>query len=214
VLEERFARIEERFAELEKRFAELEERQLRLEERFVELEKRFAELEKRFAELEERFARLEERQQKLEERFTVLEERQLRLEKSMEETRRVVIVIAHRYGVLTEEAFRSSMKYVVEEVLGVSKVEKLTLYDDEGIVYGHPSQIDIDVAIHNNIHILVEVKSRVTPGDVYILYKKGQLYMEKKGVKPKLVIIGGFIDSKAYETAERLGVEVKPIFRY
>ncbi len=144
----------------------------------------FKEILDRITKLEERFTKSEERQYRLEEKFTVLEERQLRLERSMEETRRVVIVIDHRYGVLTEEAFHSSMKYVVEEVLGVSKVEKITLYDDKGLVYGHPSQIDIDVAIHDNIHILVEVKSRVTRGDVYIFYKKGQLYMEKKGVKP------------------------------
>ncbi len=43
--------------------------------------------------------------------------------------------------------------------------------------------------------------------------KIGRLYEEKTGVKPVLVIIGGFIDHDAYEAAGRLGVEIKPALK-
>ena len=187
------------FEELLKRFARLEERQQRLEERF--------------ARIEERFAKLEERQQKLEERFAKLEERQQRLEEEMRETRRVLIVVSHRFGVISEAGFREAMKYFVQEALGVGTVERWTYRDAEGFVYGYPSTIEVDVAIHDKTHILVEVKSRVSRGDVAELDRIRRLYEKVKGVRAKAVIIGGFVDPDALTAASRLGVEVRPIIR-
>ncbi|HDN75878.1 MAG TPA: DUF3782 domain-containing protein [Acidilobales archaeon] len=212
-LEERQQKLEERFARLEERQQRLEERQQKLEERFAELEERFAKLEERFAKLEERVVRLEERQQKLEERFLRLEERVTRLEEEMRETRRVVITIAHRFGVITEVGFREAMKYVISDIFGVAKVEKWVYRDDEGLVYGYPSVVEVDVLVRDKEHVLIEVKSRVSKGDVSEIHRIGQLYEKVVKVKPKLVIIGGFIDKDAEFLASRLGVEIKPIFR-
>ncbi len=240
-LEERFARLEERFIELEKKFIELEnrfarieekyqeleERFAKLEERFTELEKRFARIEEKYQELEEKFARLEERQQRLEERFAKLEERFarleerqqkieeriIRLEEELKDTRRIMVVIAHRFGVLSEHAFREAMRYVVEEVLGVARVESWIYHDSEGIVYGHPAIVEVDVAIRDKEHILVEVKSRCSKADVAELYKIGKLYEKVKGVKPRLVIVAGIVDRKAKELAEEMGVEIKTVER-
>jgi hypothetical protein len=212
-LEERFADLEKRFADLEERFARLEERVTRLEERFAQLEERVAKLEERIIKLEERFADLEERFIKLEERFARLEERVLRVEEELAETRRVVIVIAHRFGVITEEAFRSAMKYILEEVFGVAKVSKWVYSDKEGLVYGRPSVVEVDVLVKDREHILVEVKSRVSKGDVAELSRIGVLYERIEGVKPRLVILGGFIDEGVYELARELGVEIRPIFK-
>lgn len=212
-LEERVVKLEERVVKLEERVVKLEERFASLEERVIKLEERFAELEKRFADLEERFARLEERFLKLEERVAKLEERMLRVEEELAETRRVVLVIAHRFGVISEEVFRSAMKYVLEEVFGVARVSKWIYNDKEGLVYGYPSVVDVDVLIRDQEHILVEIKSRVSKGDVAELSKKGLLYERVEGVKPRLVIIGGFIDEDVYDLAKNLGVEVKSIFK-
>ena len=212
-LEEEFKKLEERFARIEERQQRLEERQQRLEEEFKKLAERFVRIEERFAKLEERQQRLEERQQKLEERQQRLEERFARIEEEMRETRRVVIVIAHRFGVLSESGFREAMKYVVEDVLGVAKVERWTYRDDEGFVYGYPAVVEVDVAIRNGEHILIEVKSRVSKGDIAELSRIGKLYEKVVGVKPRLVIIGGFIDSDTYEAAAKLGVEIRPAIK-
>jgi hypothetical protein len=48
-------------------------------------------------------------------------------------------------------------------------------------------------------------------GDVYELSKVGKLYEKVTGVKPRLAIIGGFMDRGVKEMAERLGVEIIPI---
>ena len=201
---ERFARLEERQQRLEERFARLEERQQKLEEEFKKLEERFAKLEERFAELEER-------QQRLEERFLKLEERVTRLEEEMRETRRVVLTIAHRFGVLSEEAFREAMRYVVEDVFGVATVEKWVHRDEEGLVYGYPAVVEVDVLVRDSEHVLLEVKSRVSKADVSELHRIGKLYEKVEGKKPRLVILGGFIDEEAKRLAKRLGVEITPI---
>ena len=170
---------------------------------FKELLERFARLEERQQRLEERLARLEERQQRL-------EERQQRLEEEMIETRRVLMVIAHRFGVISEAGLREALKYVVQDILGVATVERKVIRDDEGIVYGHPAIVEVDVVVKDKEHILVEIKSRVSRGDVAELYRIGKVYEKLYTVKPRLMIIGGFIDVEARESASRLNIEIKP----
>ncbi len=201
-----FREILDRIVRLEERFARLEERQLAVEERLIKREERYTELEGRYARLEERFAELEERFARLEERF-------LGIEEEMRETRRVVTVVAHRFGVLSESAFREALRYVVERALGVARVDRLRLRDDEGLVYGHPAEIDVDIVIKDEAHILVEVKSRVSRGDVAELYRIGLLYERLRGVRPRLVIVGGFVDLDVWSTAKSLNVEVIPIIK-
>ncbi|MGC9076833.1 MAG: PD-(D/E)XK nuclease family protein [Conexivisphaera sp.] len=193
------------YGELLERFARIEERQNRLEEKFAKLEERFARIEERQNRLEEKFA-------KLEERFARIEERQNRLEEQFLDLRRLVTVIAHRFGAISEGAFREGMKYVVQEVLGSAKVSRLTMRDDEGIVYGHPSEVEVDVLVRDSEHVLVEVKSRVSKGDVAELAKVGELYFRRFGVKPRLLIIGGYLDRGAGALAQELGVELRSTF--
>ncbi len=194
------------FREILEALREVREGQARLEERQMSLEERQARLEEMQARLEERQAKLEERQTRLEERFA-------RLEEEMRETRRVLAVVSHRFGVLSEAGFREDMKYVVEESLGAGRVERVRLRDEEGLVYGYPGEVEVDLLVRDGVHILVEVKSRVRAGDVAELGRVGRLYERVRGVKPRLVLLGGFIDPGAWRAAERLGVELRPILR-
>ena len=171
------------------------------------------ELRKAFARLEERQARLEKRQTRLEEEMKNLREEVKRIWEELRENRRLILAVAHRFGVISEEGFREAMRYVVQETLGATKVERVFLQDDEGIVYGHPAIVEVDVAISDRIHVIVEVKSRVSRADVAELKRVGVLYERVKGVKPRLVIVGGLIDRDAWETAGRLGVELRPAVR-
>ncbi len=152
----------------------------------------------------------EERQQRLEERFASLEERQ-RLEREMVDSRRVLSVIGHRFGVLSEAGFGEAMKGVVEEIFGVAEVDRWVYRDEVGVVYGSPAVVEVDVLVKDGENILLEVKSRVCKGDVSILARKGELYEKVTKVKPRLAIIGGFIDRDAYVLAKRVNVEIKPI---
>jgi hypothetical protein len=177
----------------------------------AEHSKRIEEHSKR---LEEHSKRIEELTKVVQEHGKVLAEHSKRIEELTKEVRelsRIVNVVAHRFGVLSEESFREAMRYVVEEVFGVAKVEKWVYNDAEGFVHGIPAVIEVDVVIRDREYILLEVKSRVGRGDVYELSKVGKLYEKVTGVKPRLAIIGGFMDRGVKEMAERLGVEIIPI---
>ncbi len=189
---ERYQRLEELFAKLEERFAELAERQQRLEERQQRLEERFQELEEMFLQVEKRLARVEE---------------------ELGETRRILTVLAYSFGVVSEAGLREALRFVVEEVLGAGRVERVVLRDDECIVLGHPSTVEVDVSVRDDMHVLVEVKSRATRWDVAEMYRIGLLYERHRRVKPRLVIVAGFIDPEAIELAAKLGVELKPAIK-
>ncbi len=171
----------------------------------------YKEILERITSLEERIVSLEEGQQRLEERIVSLEEGQQRLEKGQQELKRLVNVIAHRFGVISEDAFREGMKTVIEEEFGVAEVGKFIIEDEEGLVYGHPATVEVDVLVKDGKHILIEVKSRISKGDLAELYRAGELYTKKIGIKPSLVIIGGLVDEGAKELAEKLGIKVRPI---
>lgn len=92
----------------------------------------YKEILDRITSIEERIVKLEERVVKLEERVIKLEEGQQRLERGQQRLERLVNVIAHRFGVITEESFKEGMKAILEEELGTAEVSRLTMKDEEG----------------------------------------------------------------------------------
>ena len=207
-LMEQQRRLEERQEKLERRMDRLEELIARLAENQMRLEERQARLEELVARLAESQQRLEERQERLEERQARIEERMDKLEERVEELARLVSAVAHRFGVITEQAFREAMKHVIEENLGAARVEHWIHHDGEGLVYGHPATVEADVVVRDGVHILVEIKSRASKADIGELYRIGLLYEKVRGVKPRLVIVAGLIDEDAEQLAERLHIRV------
>ena len=188
------------FKEILDRITKLEERQQKLEERQQILEERFARIEERQQKLEERFAQLEERMEKLEVRVT-------RVEESLEKLSRAVVTIGNRFGILAESVFREALAGILRRYFGAD-ARRWSCMDEEGIVYGYRSLIEVDVVVKDDAHILVEVKSRADPSDIIELIRIGKLYEKVTGVKPKLAIVAGYVRKKTYEVATKHGVEV------
>jgi len=234
--EERLARFEGAVEELTKAVKAHEERLARLESAVEELtraikahEERLAKLEERMTNVEDRLSRIEAAIEELtkivkahEERLAKVEDRLTRLETVVEKLANAVSVhsmrldsfdrrlmaLGARWGVESEEAFRNAMKGIVEGILGVARVSKWVYFDKDGVVYGYPSQVDVDVAIKDSTHILVEVKSSVSRGDVSEFSRVGRLYEMVTGIKPRLVMVTPFIDDRGLEAARTLGIEV------
>ena len=106
-----------------------------------------------------------------------------------------------RWGLINEASVRQALKGILERFFK-AKVERWEVYDEKGLVYGHPSMIDVDVLIRDSEHILIEIKSHVRKGDVAELLRISQLYQEKTGVTPRLVIVSPYVDEKAKELAK------------
>jgi len=234
--DERLARLESAVEELTKAVKAHEERLARLESAVEELtraikahEERLAKLEERMTNVEDRLSRIEAAIEELtkivkahEERLAKVEDRLTRLETVVEKLANAVSVhsmrldsfdrrlmaLGARWGVESEEAFRNAMKGIVEGILGVARVSKWVYFDKDGVVYGYPSQVDVDVAIKDSTHILVEVKSSVSRGDVSEFSRVGRLYEMVTGIKPRLVMVTPFIDDRGLEAARTLGIEV------
>ena len=84
------------------------------------------------------------------------------------------------WGLMAEEAFREGLKGILEEELGL-EVERWTSYDEEGTVYGHPSPVEIDVAIRDEKLILIEISSHVRTSDVAIFKRKSGAICQEDG---------------------------------
>jgi len=66
----------------------------------------------------------------------------------------------------------------------------------------------IDVTVSNGKIILIEVSSHVKASDILQFKRKASLYEGKTGRRPdKLIIVTPYIDEKALEAAEQLGIE-------
>lgn len=62
--------------------------------------------------------------------------------------------------------------------------------------------MEVDIAIKDKMHILIEVKSRASASDIAELARIRTIYEKIKGIKPQLLMLTGFIDAKTQELAK------------
>jgi len=104
-------------------------------------------------------------------------------------------------------AFRESLKGLLEREFGF-RVEKWVTRDEDGVVFGYPSEVDVDAAVSNGKIILIEVSSHARASDIFHR-RKANLYREKTGREPdKLIVVTPYMDEKALEAAKNLGMKV------
>ena len=210
-VEEMIVKIDERVVKIEERFADVNERLLKVEERIADVNERLAKIDERITErivkLEERFADIADRIVKIDERVVKIEERLVEHDKkfnaiieeikSLRERDTLLIVdmnegfkrldlkisaLGARWGIMNEQSVRNALKGIIEKDLGY-KAEEFNIYDDEGYVYGYPSNIQLDIVISNSKVILVEISAHIKRSDPLIAKKKADIYYKKEGKK-------------------------------
>jgi len=191
--------LQEQVKELQGEVKSLQDQVKSLQEQVAEHSKAIKALQEQVKELQEQVA---EHSKVLAEHSKVIAEHTA----AIRDLQRTIAALGARWGLLAEEAFRQAMADVLRSFGGT--VERWSTYDEEGFVYGHPSIVEADVVVRDGEHILIEVKSSVSRGDVYELWRVAQLYERRTGVKPKLVIVSPFADSKAQQVAQKLGIRV------
>jgi hypothetical protein len=128
--------------------------------------------------------------------------------KGLDAMNRRISALGARWGLESEEAFREALRGILEKELGL-KVERWTAFDETGSVFGHPSQVEVDVAVSNGKVMLIEVSSHVKQADVAALVKKAELYERITGRRPdRLIVVTPFVEERAMEAALKLGVEI------
>ncbi len=130
------------------------------------------------------------------------------MNRGFELVNRHISALGARWGLMSEKAFRDGLRGVLERELGL-KVERWSCFDEDGLVYGYPSEVEIDVVVKDEKTILVEVASHIKTSDIYEFKRKAMLYEKVTGIKPsKLLVVTPFIEPKALEAAKKHNVEV------
>ena len=116
--------------------------------------------------------------------------------------------LGSRWGIASEHSFRAALKGILEKSFGV-QVLNINEFDDEGLVFGRPDQVEIDIIIKNGEVILCELKSSMSKSDMYTFDRKSQYY-ERRHQRPvqRKLVISPMVHPTARPVAEKLGIEV------
>jgi hypothetical protein len=121
---------------------------------------------------------------------------------------RHISAIGARWGIMAEDAFREELRGILEKEFGV-KVERWIARDEDGIVYGFSSVIEVDIAIKDGKTMLIEISSSVDKSKVAAFLRKAKLYEKKTGIKPeRLIMVTPYADEDAIEAAREVNVEI------
>jgi hypothetical protein len=121
---------------------------------------------------------------------------------------RSVGALGARWGIQSENTFRNALAAILEKSFNV-KVINVNEYDDEGMVFGRPDQVELDVIIKNGLLIICEIKSSVSKSDMYTFERKVRFY-EKRHQRQanRMLVISPMIDARAQPVAQQLGIEI------
>lgn len=148
------------------------------EKRWEEERRRWEANEKRWQGAYKRFEAIEEELRMLREDFKMLREDfnklYVQVNRRLDSFERRLIALGARWGVESEETFREAMRGILEEILGTAEAGKWVYFDGEGEVLGRPAQVEVDLLIKDNVHILVELKASASEGDVAKLWRGGE----------------------------------------
>ncbi len=116
--------------------------------------------------------------------------------------------LGSRWGFQSEASFRDALSAIIKDYDDV-EVLNVNEFDDEGIVFGHPEQIELDIVIKNGKLIICELKSSVSKSEMYTFDKKVKFYEKKHNCKAnRKIVVSPMPDRYAKPVAERLGIEV------
>ncbi|BAZ88771.1 hypothetical protein NIES932_02350 [Raphidiopsis curvata NIES-932] len=88
-------------------------------------------------------------------------------------------------------------------------MEVLTLYDQEGEVFGRPEQVELDIIIKNGLTIVCELKSSIDKAGMYVFGRKAEFYAKSQNrVVDRKIVISPMVDDRAIPVAKFLGIEI------
>uniref|UniRef100_UPI000778DB66 PD-(D/E)XK nuclease family protein n=1 Tax=Cylindrospermopsis raciborskii TaxID=77022 RepID=UPI000778DB66 len=116
--------------------------------------------------------------------------------------------IGSRWGLYSEASFRNGLQAILGQSFGV-EVLNLTLYDQEGEVFGRPEQVELDIIIKNGLTIVCELKSSIDKAGMYIFGRKADFYAKNQNrVVNRKIVISPMVDERAVPVAKSLGIEI------
>lgn len=120
---------------------------------------------------------------------------------------RSIGALGSRWGLQSEKAFRDALAGILEKSFGV-EVVNVNEYDDQGVVFGRPDQVELDIIIKNGMLLICELKSSIDKAGMYIFERKARFYEQRhQRTADRLIVISPMIDARAVKVAKQLGIE-------
>lgn len=175
------------------------------EQKWEEQNRRWEEQNRRW---EEQNQRWEGQEQKWEEQKKINQQMFDELALSRKRHDQQISALGARWGVNSERSFREALKGILGTSFGV-EVLNINEFDHDGIVFGRPDQVEIDVIIKNGLLILCELKSAISRSDVHIFERKVQYYQQRHNRQAqRKIIISPMVHPRAAELAQEFGIEI------
>jgi len=115
--------------------------------------------------------------------------------------------IGHRCGLHSEASFRNTVVGILKDFQ--IEVLNVTEWDENGVVFGLPDQVELDIIIQNGLLIACEIKSSVSKSDMHVFEKKVRFYEQKQARQAtRMIVISPMVDENALPLAKKLGIEV------
>jgi len=113
-----------------------------------------------------------------------------------------------RWGLHSEASFRNGLKGILEEFFDV-QVLNVIEYDEQGEVFGHPDQIELDIIIKNGQLLICEIKSSMSKSEMYTFERKVRFYEKLHNrTVDRMLVISPMVDKRAQAVAGNLGIRV------
>jgi hypothetical protein len=193
--DEQYQQNRETLANLER---DREEQSRKWDEQYQQNQNTFATLER---DREEQSRKWDEQHQQTQTMLAEIQDQKRRYEST-------IGAIGSRWGLYSEESFRSALKGILEQSFGV-QVLNVNDFDEAGEVFGRPDQVELDIVITNGSVIACEIKSSLSKSDMYSFDRKVAFY-QKRHERPisRKLVISPMVDQRALPVAEALGIEV------
>jgi len=157
----------------------------------------------------------DEQERKWEEQNRKWEEQNRKWDETLKEIRSIktkheqnIGALGARWGIASEASFRAALKGILEDSFGV-QVLNVNEFDDEGMVFGRPDQVELDIIILNGLLIMCELKSSMSKGEMYIFERKVRYYEKRhQRTVDRLIVVSPMVEAKAREVARAVGIEV------
>ena len=215
-LSDEFANKAETESRFDRMLAELQRMREESERKWEENQRKWEENQRKWEENQRVIREMqEESRRKWEENQRKWEENQRVINEILESIRVLnrkydqgIGALGARWGIQTEESFRSGLKGILEDFFNVEVVHVLE-YDDEGMVFGRPDQIELDLIIKNGLLIIAELKSSMSKSDMYAFARKVEFYKKRHHREPdRVMVISPMVTSDAERVAKELGIRV------
>jgi hypothetical protein len=164
---------------------------------------------------EEQARKWEENTQRLDRMEHNIEQMQSQINQTLEEIKRIdrrydstIGSLGSRWGLYSEASFRNALKGILEDSFKV-QVLNINEFDDQGLVFGSPDQVEIDIIIKNGLIIACEIKSNLDKGGMHLFNRKVEFYQKRHHCQvTRKIVISPMVDPRALPVAKNLGIEI------